>query len=347
MRQKRTIQASLFDLFSDHQIGRELSGMSDWLDIHTDLFVLVAADLGGEGRKDTGRQGLSAESVLRCGLLKQYRQLSYEELAFHLEDSASFRAFARLPFSSRPQKSALQSTISSVRAETWERINQCILMSARHHKIESGATIRIDSTATDALMHEPTDSSLLVDAVRVMIRLLRRAVALPGGTALQWRNYQRLARKRGLAIKYSRAEEKKAALYRDLIAATEACVAAMRRAALCIQHTSPETTLWRLEAEHYLALIERVIHQTRRRVIDRAPVPAGEKLVSLFEPHADIIVKSRRGVQYGHKLNLTSGRSGLILDVVVEAGNPADAARFKPMLDRHIAFYGNVARQSG
>ena len=302
MRQKRTIQASLFDLFSDHQIGRELSGMSDWLDGQTDLFVLVAADLGGDGRKDTGRQGLSAESVLRCGLLKQYRQLSYEELAFHLEDSASFRAFARLPFSARPQKSALQATISSVRAETWERINQRILMSARHHKVESGATIRIDSTATDALMHEPTDSTLLVDAVRIMVRLLRRAVALPGGTALRWRNHQRLARKRGLAIQYSRGKEKKAALYRDLIAATEACVAAMRRAVLCLQDNSPEAMLWRLEADHYLALIERVIHQTRRRVIDGESVPAGEKLVSLFEPHADIIVKSRRGVQYGHKL---------------------------------------------
>ena len=346
MRQKRTIQASLFDLFSDHQIGRELSGMSDWLDRHTDLFVLVAADLGGYGRKDTGRQGLSAESVLRCGLLKQYRQLSYEELAFHLEDSASFRAFARLPFSSRPKKSALQSTISSVRAETWERINQSILMSAQHHKIESGATIRIDSTATDALMHEPTDSTLLVDAVRVMIRLLQGAVALPGGTALKWRNHQRLARKRALAIRYSRGKEKKAALYRDLITVAQASVAAVRRAAQRLSGTSREVTLWRLEAEHYLALIERVIHQTRRRVIDGEAVPAGEKLVSLFEPHADIIVKSRRGVQYGHKLNLTSGRSGLILDVVVEAGNPADATRFRPMLDRHVALYGKPPRQA-
>lgn len=346
MRQKRTIQASLFDLFSDHQIGRELSGMSDWLDRHTDLFVLVAADLGGDGRKDTGRQGLSAESVLRCGLLKQYRQLSYEELAFHLEDSASFRAFARLPFSARPQKSALQATISSVRAETWERINQRILMSAQHHKIESGATIRIDSTATDALMHEPTDSTLLVDAVRVMVRLLRRAVALPGGTALHWRDHQRLARKRALAIRYSRGKEKKAVLYRDLIAATEACVAAIRRAVQCLQATSPEAMLWHLEADHYLVLIERVIHQARRRVVEGESVPAGEKLVSLFEPHADIIVKSRRGVQYGHKLNLTSGRSGLILDVVVEAGNPADAVRFKPMLDRHIALYGKPPRQA-
>ena len=69
-------------------------------------------------------------------------------------------------------------------------------------------------------------------------------------------------------------------------------------------------------------------------------VPAGDKLVSLFEPHADIIVKGGRQVQYGHKLNLATGKSGLILDVVVEAGNPADAERFLPMLDRHIARCG-------
>jgi IS5 family transposase len=45
--------------------------------------------------------------VLRCALLKQQRQLSYEELAFHLEDSASFRAFARLLLAWSPKKSVL------------------------------------------------------------------------------------------------------------------------------------------------------------------------------------------------------------------------------------------------
>ena len=72
-------------------------------------------------------------------------------------------------------------------------------------------------------------------------------------------------------------------------------------------------------------------------MLDDEAVPAGEKLVSLFEPHADIIVKGGRRVQYGHKLNLTTGKSGLIVDVVIEAGNPAEAERFLPMLDRHIA----------
>ena len=98
MRQERTVQASVFDLFATHEIGHELKAMSRWLDEHRDLLGLVVRDLGRHGVKATGRQGLSAEAVLRCALLKQYRQLSYQELAFHLEDSASFRAFARLPW---------------------------------------------------------------------------------------------------------------------------------------------------------------------------------------------------------------------------------------------------------
>jgi len=100
------------------------------------------------------------------------------------------------------------------------------------------------------------------------------------------------------------------------------------------------TERWRAEVAHYLPLIARVIVQTQRRVPDGEIVPASEKLVSLFEPHADIIVKGSRQVQYGYKLNLATGKSGLILDVVIETGNPADAERFLSMLDRHIARTG-------
>src|SRR4051812_6447331 len=98
MRQDRTVQASLFDGFAQPEIGGELKKASTWLDEHPTLLGLVAADLRRDGVQETGRHGLPAEAVLRCALLKQYRQLSYEELAFHLEDSASFRAFARLPW---------------------------------------------------------------------------------------------------------------------------------------------------------------------------------------------------------------------------------------------------------
>jgi IS5 family transposase len=198
MRQERTVQASLFDLFAEHEIGRELEAMSRWLDAHRDLLTLVTADLRRHGVRETGRQGLPSEAVLRCALLKQHRQLSYEELAFHLEDSASFRAFARLPWGWSPKKSVLHQTISAIRADTWEAVNQMLIGSARQQKLESGKVVRVDSTVTAALIHEPSDSSLLWDCVRVMFRLLQQADAL--GSIIPWHDHCRAAKKRARAI---------------------------------------------------------------------------------------------------------------------------------------------------
>jgi IS5 family transposase len=91
-------------------------------------------------------------------------------------------------------------TTSVIRAETWERVNRALLTSARELKLERGRVVELDSTVTAALVHEPSDSSLLWDAVRVMVRLLRAAEALLGRTGFWWRDHRRLAKKRAWAI---------------------------------------------------------------------------------------------------------------------------------------------------
>jgi transposase, IS5 family len=212
MRQERTVQASIFDRFAGHEIGRELKAMSAWLDDHRELLGLVTADLRCHGVGETGRRGLPAEAVLRCAVLKQHRQLSYQELAFHLEDSASFRAFARLPWSWSPKKSVLQKTISAIQAGAWEALNQTLLASARATKLERGRVVRLDSTVTAALVHEPSDSSLLWDAVRVMARPLKAATELGAGIARAWRDHQRAAKKRARDIQYTRGRPKRVQL---------------------------------------------------------------------------------------------------------------------------------------
>ena len=347
MREKRTIQASIFDVFSKHQLGRELKAMSAWLDEHCEVLGRVGADLGRHGVKPTGRKGLSAEAVLRCALLKQHRQLSYEELAFYLCDSTSFRAFARLPVHWTPKKSVLQSTISAISAETWEAINRCLMSHAMKARVEDGKMMRLDSTVADAPIHPPSDSSLLGDSMRVMVRLLRRADAdLPG---LRWRDHSRSAKRCCLSIAFGRGADKRQKLYRDLIKITRTTLDSLQVAARRLgpaAGTGIEAEAWQAETRHYVALIERIIAQAERRVLDGEQVAAGDKLVSLFEPHADIIVKGARKVQYGHKVNLSTGKTGMIPDLVIEAGNPADAERFQPMLDRHIKHYGKAPRQT-
>jgi transposase, IS5 family len=68
MRQERTVQASIFDLFAGHEIGRELKAMSAWLDDHGDLLGLVAADLRRHGVKETAARACRRRAccAVRC-----------------------------------------------------------------------------------------------------------------------------------------------------------------------------------------------------------------------------------------------------------------------------------------
>src|SRR5208337_1280317 len=149
------------------------------------------------------------------------------------------------------------------------------------------------------------------------------------------------------AIEFTRGRPNRVPHYRELVRLTRATLAYLDQASTKLATVAdPRVVPWQAERYHYRPLIERIIWQTERRVVFGEAVAAGDKIVSLFEPHADIIVKGSRDVEYGHKLNLITGRSGLILDVVIETGNPADSERFLPMLERHIAFYGEAPRQA-
>ena len=165
---------------------------------------------------------------------------------------------------------------------------------------------------------------------------------------LEWSDHRRAAKKRARTIEYARDRLKRIPHYRELIKLTRSILTYADQAAAQVSRAADPiaAALWQAEFRHYRPLIERIVAQTERRVLHGEAVPAAEKIVSLFEPHADIIVKGARDVQYGHKLNLTTGRSGLILDLVIEPGNPADSDRFLPMLKRHIAFYGAAPRQT-
>jgi IS5 family transposase len=97
--------------------------------------------------------------------------------------------------------------------------------------------------------------------------------------------------------------------------------------------------------ERALMIFGRVIDQTERRVIRGEKVAASEKVVSFFEVHTDIIEKGGRETCYGHKIYLTGGRSGLILDCRVVRGNPRDSSLFSELIRRQEGLYGRVPRQ--
>ncbi len=102
---------------------------------------------------------------------------------------------------------------------------------------------------------------------------------------------------------------------------------------------------WIGKVEHSLALLPKVIDQTQWCLYNNEDVPASQKIVSLFEPHTDIIVKGLRDLQFGHKINLATQKDGFIIYCRIEDGNPADAALYMPELEACQSDYQQIQVQ--
>jgi IS5 family transposase len=337
------------DLFRDdslpHEHARELEGIDQILCDNPTIPRLVWKDLlGGRtgGREPRGRPGLSADLTLRAAIIKQMNGFSYEELTFHLADSLSYRRFCGLTHPHEaPSKSALAKNVKRISAETWQKINHMILQYAQAREVEDGQTVRIDPTVTEANIHFPTDNALLFDCVRTLSRSLGKAKKSFG---VPFHNRCKRAKRRHMAIMNAKRNSQRIKPYKDLLKVTRETIHYAEQAIERLrQEEGPMTGFARRlarELEHYVPLALQVVSQTERRVLKGESVTAGEKLVSIFEPHTDIIRKDRRDTYYGHKVTLTGGASGLILDWVVEDGNPADSTLLIRMLERHKALYG-------
>jgi len=352
MRQKFTPQMSLFAPMSKSSIVKEVGEVSQILDANPHVLELVYQDLVKTSSPDTGRQGMTAEQVLRSAILKQYRELTYEELAFHLEDSDAFRTFSRLDMGQYPSKSILQENIKMIREETWEAIHSEILDYARQEKIEKGRTVRVDSTAVETNIHHPTDSTLLSDGIRIITRWLKEGKELAPAPSYQFSDHRRVVKKRLMTILNTRKDVIRHGAYKDLLyyagLVRGYAMAAIPHLVSYEGHTLADTftgcELAR-KLERAVRILGRVIDQTERRVFKGESVPASEKIVSFFEDHTDIIVKGRRYTEYGHKVFLTGGGSNMILGCLIERGNPADTDEYQPLLLKHEEQYGRMPRQ--
>jgi len=352
MRLKLNPQRNLFTTMARSQIAKELQLMSQVLDATPKAVDLVYRDLVRSARPTTGREGMTAEQVLRCAILKQYRQLTYEELAFHLEDSVSFRGFSRLEMGQYPCKSILQENIKALREETWEAINREIIGYAKREKVESGRKVRIDATAVETNIHNPTDSTLLADGVRIITRWLAEGKKLSPTPRYRYSDHRRVVKKRVLSILNAKKETVRQSAYKDLLVyagkVREYAVAAIPELQAHQAQELADLFAGKVLAEKLaraVGILDKVIDQTDRRVFKGEKVPASEKVVSFFEDHTDIIIKKRRETEYGHKIFLTGGASTMILDCLILRGNPADTGQYGPLLQRQKALYGRMPRQ--
>jgi IS5 family transposase len=246
------------------------------------------------------------------------------------------------------QKSALCNNIKSITPETWEAINRILVAYGQDKGIEKGKQVRTDCTVVCSNIHDPTDSSLLWDSVRVLTRMLGQINERFADLAIPFSDHTKRAKRRMLGVMNAKSEKARNKPYKDLLKVTHKTLNYAHNAVSLLE-TSPFQYLsiaqtaqgMAEELKEIIRLTYQVVDQTTRRIIHDESVPASEKIVSIFEPHTDIIVKDRRDTFYGHKICLSGGVSNLITDCLILDGNPADTDLSDLMLDRHKEIYGH------
>jgi len=129
-------------LMPNNKLGKQLEKISGILFENKNFLNNIFVDIAAEKDLSVGRNGLNADQVLRCAVLKTFMGFTYEQLEFHLSDSQAMRAFAKLNYNQEPSKSSLQNNIKSISEDSWEYIHNALVKYSIDKKIETGNMTR-------------------------------------------------------------------------------------------------------------------------------------------------------------------------------------------------------------
>jgi IS5 family transposase len=326
-----------------------------------ELYQLIRQDLAQRypHTEQTGRNSTPVEVTLRMLAVRRLYGLSYEQTEYQVRDSLVLRQFCRVYLNRVPDDTTLIRWAGLIQPETLARFNQRLTQLATQLKVTQGRKLRTDGTVVETNIHSPSDSRLLADSVRVLGRTLGRARRALGEQAQlnrsafrnRSRSVRRLARQVGEALRRGgdTARTVGRSAYQKLVQATQATLRQAEQVLPVLQaQATPAADKLAETLATFIPRAKQVVDQTIRRVFEQEKVPAGDKIVSLFEPHTDIIRRNKldKPTEYGHKVWLDEVDGGVVTRWDVLQGNPSDEKQWQPSLDHHQACFGKPPHQA-
>lgn len=321
-----------------------------------ELYQRVRTDLGTRYKqtKVHGRHSTPVEVILRMLLCQHLYQWSFKETEERVKDSLVLRWFCRVSCERVPDETTLLRWAHTLHPETLHPLNDRVVELAKQAKVTRGRKLRLDATGVQPEIHHPTESGLLVDSVRVLSRVVQRAKPLIQG---QVKNVQRLCRSRlrtarrtaqtlhrQLRRKGEDKEGEQKKLYQRLIETTEQMVQQTTKVVQALDKVSKgvwsEAQPLLQTAKQMLPLIERVIAQTRTRVLEGKKVPSEQKVLSLFEPQTRAIPRHKGGalVEFGRQVILDEVEGGIVTRYAI-LEHPNEHGQAIEAIEHHLALF--------
>jgi len=302
-----------------------------------------------------GRLGTPAEVVMRMLILKHLFDWSYDDLEREVRANLVYRMFTRIDAGEVPDAKTILKIARALGPAVIEQLHRQVIEVAKRAGVTHGRRFRIDTTVVETNVHYPTDSTLLQDGVRLLTRTMQRASTALGDPPGRIRNRMRSVTRTVLTIAYqARSPKTRTAFvqsYRKLLATTRAVVrdagTMVRRLGQRLSTASrlilPRLQLAQQRLQQMRPLVHRVLAQTRARVLGRdTHVP--DKVLSVFEPHTEIIRKGKiaKPNEFGKLITIQESEHQIITAYEVHTKRPADVTLWTSALDRHQTIFGRA-----
>ena len=326
----------------------ELGLMDTILEQYPKLIKLFEDDIT-QGKPDSilGRQDTpSVEQIVRAAIYKEMKNLDYRALEYAQEDSRICEQFVKINPMRPYSYQVWQKYISRISEEKLEKFMIGMNKIAIGEGLEDIQEFRQDTTVIETNIHYPTNNSLVWDCIKESERLLKHLKKEIDG--LEYEKYQKLAKKIYFKINVEKEEEKRVEMFKRQL---EILTNSIKQITNIVKKKNgyggsiKGNSIIRA-MEELIPVMEIVLRMTERKEVMKEKVPVEEKIFSIYERHTDIIVKGQREVQFGHKVNLGSGRSNLILTCEIVEGNPKDSELYAGTIEKLKKEYGKVPNSS-
>jgi IS5 family transposase len=226
--------------------------------------------------------------------------------------------------------------------------------------IVKGRRLRVDTTVVETNVHYPTDSSLLGEGVRVLIRTMKKITRIVGEVGTKICDRGRSVKLRVLDIaRAARArgkphQERLARAYGQLLNSTSRVAGQAKRFSReIVQGVKRSKDILdqlaldglRQQIDAMVPLVRQVMKQARARIL-RGNTRSEGKLLSLFEPSTEIIRKGKAAKpnEFGKMVKVQEAENQIVTDYEVYGRRPNDSDLLIAAIETHQTRLGRVPR---
>jgi transposase, IS5 family len=317
-------------------------------ELRRELLALIGKDVNQTTSRKLGRRGMSYWEIAVLAGVRLGCNLDYDKLQDLAENHRRLRQIMgigdwqeEVDFDWR----RIEDNLTKLRPETLKRLNDFLVRAGHALEPQAIEAVRGDTFVVETNIHYPTESSLLADGLRKVLKVAARLAGeagLPG-----WRQHEhwlhkikRLVRDVGRASrsKNRAGQARMRAGYQELLGVSAALLGRARQLAATCQAPAQVSVLAPVNAAaellHYVELTAQVGDTARRRVLEGETVPNEEKTFSIFEPHTELIKRGKQPVeiQFGHNVLVIEDAAGFVVDYRVVAKGVLDQDLVVPVM---------------